>query len=85
MKHTRREIVDSREMTEAEKSAMAEVKYLMSFVNSGDYDKSAQDSFVAEVVGAGIASAMQKRYILTEKESSILIAALRKLTGKSLA
>jgi hypothetical protein len=82
MKHTGREKVNSREMTQAEHDAMTEVKYLMEFVNTESFPKAAQDEFVKEVVGSGIAFAMQARYILTAEESAILIAALRKLTGK---
>jgi hypothetical protein len=84
MKHTSREKVDSRNMTEAEQLAMEEVKYLMSFVNTESFDKSAQDEFVKDIVGSGVAMSMQSRYILTADESAILISALRKLTGRSL-
>lgn len=85
MKQKGREKVDSREMTKAEYDAMTEVRYLMGFVNTKSYPKEAQDEFVKEVVGSGIAFAMQARYILTAEESDILITALRKLTGKSVA
>jgi hypothetical protein len=81
----KRERVDSREMTVEEKTAMEEVKYLMGFVNSGNYDKSAQDEFVRVVVGSGTAHSMKDRYILTAEESAILISALRKLTGKNMS
>jgi len=82
MKHTGREKVNSREMTQAEHDAMTEVQYLMGFVNTETYPKEAQDEFVKEVVSNGIAMVMQSRYILTAEESDILITALRKLTGK---
>jgi hypothetical protein len=80
----KRERVDSRDMTAEEQAAMQEVQYLMSFVNGGgeSFDKASQDEFVKEIVGSGVAMAMQARYILTADESAILIAALRKLTGK---
>lgn len=84
MKHTGREKVDSREMTTAEHDAMTEVKYLMGFVNTENFAKSAQDEFVKEVVSSGVAFAMQARYILTAEESATLISALRKLTGRKL-
>jgi hypothetical protein len=84
MKHTEREMADSRELTQTERDAITEVQYLMSFVNSETYSKAAQDEFVKDIVGSGVAMSMQSRYILTAEESSILIAALRKLTGRSL-
>jgi hypothetical protein len=82
----KRERVDSRDMTAEEQAAMTEVQYLMSFVNGGgeSFGKAAQDEFVKEIVSSGIAFAMKDRYILTAEESAILIAALRKLTGRSL-
>jgi hypothetical protein len=80
----KREKVDSRDMTPEEKTAMEEVKYLMSFVNSKTFDKSKQDEFVKDVVSSGVAFAMQSRYILTAEESAALISILRKLTGRSL-
>ena len=85
MKHTGRELVNSRDMTRAEHDAMTEIQYLMGFVNTESYSKEAQDEFVKEVVGSGVALAMQSRYILTAEESNILITALRKLTGKKLS
>lgn len=85
MKQTGREKVGSREMTSKEHDAFTEVKELMDLVNTGDYSKEAQDEFVQAVVGCGAASAMQNRYILTQEESDVLIAALRKITGKALS
>lgn len=85
MKHTGRELVNSREMTRAEEDALMEVRELMAIVNTETFSKEAQDAFVKEVVGSGIAFVMQARYIMTAEESAILIAALRKLTGRKLS
>lgn len=84
MKQMVREKIVSRDMTIEEAEAMQEVKFLMGFVNSETYDKVNQDEFVQAIVGCGAAHAMKDKYILTAAESAVLIAALRKLTGRKL-
>jgi hypothetical protein len=77
-----RQRLGSRELNSVEEADMNEVRELMTIVNSGvSFTNEAKEAFKIAVVDCGAAIAMVNKFILTDKERTGLLNALRDLVS----